>query len=48
MLMPIILIPMVTIEKLELLLLSIIGGGRCGVCARVCVEHVCNITICYR
>ena len=32
MLMLIILIPMVTIEKLQLLLLSIIGGGRFVVC----------------
>ena len=42
MLMPITLIVMVTIEKLLLLLLSIIGGGRFvyDVCTSVCEYHM--------
>ena len=50
--MQIILTVMVTIEKLQLLLLSIIGGGRCvydvctSVCMSVCVYICMSVFVC--
>ena len=49
--MQIILTVMVTIEKLQLLLLSIIGGGRCvyDVCVYVCAcSHLYVCVFVYR